>query len=712
MQCLGGDVKTNGNWTVSGTQTNNSKAVWFTGATGNQTVTKIGGGTVYFDYLLISKAAGNVVISSTPATDIVINSTVGSVLQFLNAGKLDLNGKALTLNNPGGSILINGTTRSITSAVPGGTVNITGSKSVSGTSPNSLIIDNNVTLSLSAPFDFGSGLTTINGTLLLNDGYTVTNAPAYGPSSLLKYYCGGVPPRGAEWSAASGYGFPNDVQIGFATTLDPGGLSLTGTALSIARDLIIDENSSIYLDYSGHHMTVPMKVGRNISISGNLSLSGVIGGDLEIGGDWTRTGSFFPNSRLVTFNGPAKQSLTGNVNFAYLQINNAAGVMFNGAANDTVLNNLILTDGKIDLGASNLTIAGTIGGNSGIASMILTSGTGEVRKLFTSVPASFTFPVGTDTTYSPVMLTLTSGSLDSAYIGVRVVAAKSPNDASASNYLNRTWTLSAKGISNPVYSDTLVYVPKDIVGSESRLTGKFFTNSVWQNIGQVDATNHYIAGNGLTAFGDFTAGEAITSTKLAISISAIPEGYYSVASGKLSLRDTLKAYLMNISVPFARMDSSLLIIDPDTFTGTATFSHATAGTYYLCVGGRAIIQTWSASGLVFTAGVTGTYNFTSSASQAYGNNLVHKGNKWCLYSGDVDQSGFIDNNDLRLIDNDAFNFVGSYAVTDLDGSLFVDNNDLLICDNNAFNFVGAATPKADRIHVVKPLIRQSAQIGN
>ena len=360
---LGGDVKTNGDWTVAaaGVQTNNSKAVWFTGATGNQTITKLGGGVVYFDYVLVNKAAGNVVVSNSPATDIVLNTTTGSVLQLTNAGQLDLNGRSLTFNNAGGSILINGTGRTITSAVPGAMVNITGSKSVSGTSPNTLIFDNNVTLALSASFDFGASLTTINGTLLLNGGYSVTNSPAYGPSSLLKYYCGGVPPRGSEWVASSGYGYPNDVQIGYATTLDPAGTSLSGTACNLARDLIIDENSAIYMDYTGHNMTVPLVVGRNFSLSGSLSLSGVVGGDIQVGGNWTRAGNFYPNARAVICNGSAQQVISGVTTFDYLIINNSTGVALH---NDAVVNaQLTLTSGSLAIGANTLTFNSPISGS-------------------------------------------------------------------------------------------------------------------------------------------------------------------------------------------------------------------------------------------------------------------------------------------------------------------------------------------------------------
>ncbi len=179
-----------------------------------------------------------------------------------------------------------------------------------------------------------------------------------------------------------------------------------------------------------------------------------------------------------------------------------------------------------------------------------------------------------------------------------------------------------------------------------------------------------------------------------INITMIPEGYYSTEKGVLSAPDTLRAYLASAIAPdFVAVDSSDLIIDSVTFTGSATFTHASTGAYYLYVAGRAVVQTWSANEITYTSGAAGSYDFTTAASQAYGSNMVKKGTKWCLYSGDVDQSKFVDNNDLLRIDNDAFNFVHQYTVTDLDGTKYVDNNDLLICDNNAFNFVGSKNPR-------------------
>lgn len=59
----GGDIKVSGNWSrTSGTFTPNSRAVFLDAVSGDQSITKSGGET--FDYLIIDKAAGNVVLNN------------------------------------------------------------------------------------------------------------------------------------------------------------------------------------------------------------------------------------------------------------------------------------------------------------------------------------------------------------------------------------------------------------------------------------------------------------------------------------------------------------------------------------------------------------------------------------------------------------------------------------------------------------------------
>ena len=111
--------------------------------------------------------------------------------------------------------------------------------------------------------------------------------------------------------------------------------------------------------------------------------------------------------------------------------------------------------------------------------------------------------------------------------------------------------------------------------------------------------------------------------------------------------------------------------------------------YYISVSHRNSIETWSADPVVFYSDTT-EYDFTTSLSQAYGNNMINIESVASFYCGDVNQDGIIELSDLLLTFNDASEF--HTGVTDLNGDGITDLNDLLIVFNNASTF----------IHVIKP----------
>ena len=96
-----------------------------------------------------------------------------------------------------------------------------------------------------------------------------------------------------------------------------------------------------------------------------------------------------------------------------------------------------------------------------------------------------------------------------------------------------------------------------------------------------------------------------------------------------------------------------------------------------------------------------SYDFTTSANKAYGDNMKLKGTKWCIYSGDVNQDGVVDSVDLINIGFGAYNFTAGYLISDINGDNIVDLNDLIICDNNAYNLVTKITPLSKKILVSK-----------
>lgn len=182
------------------------------------------------------------------------------------------------------------------------------------------------------------------------------------------------------------------------------------------------------------------------------------------------------------------------------------------------------------------------------------------------------------------------------------------------------------------------------------------------------------------------------------NIKVAVQGLYNEVSGQLNMRDTVDVYLHSNVIPYPVVDSAKAVIDSVSLTGTYVFANAPDGNYYIVVKYRNLpifrngITTWSKAGGEPLSRQNGSYNFTSSASQAFGNNLKLKGTVYTAYNGDVGQDGLIDLTDLIAIYNDAKVFTTGYVNTELNGDNIVDLGDIIIANNNSSTFVQVVAP--------------------
>jgi hypothetical protein len=116
-----------------------------------------------------------------------------------------------------------------------------------------------------------------------------------------------------------------------------------------------------------------------------------------------------------------------------------------------------------------------------------------------------------------------------------------------------------------------------------------------------------------------------------------------------------------------------------------------SGSYYLIVKHRNSMETWSASPISFSTG-TISFNFSTSASQAYGNNLKNIADKWVIFGGDANQEGIIDAANLITVDNAKHNNATGYISEDINGDGIVNSADLILTETNASLFVRKSTP--------------------
>ncbi len=178
-------------------------------------------------------------------------------------------------------------------------------------------------------------------------------------------------------------------------------------------------------------------------------------------------------------------------------------------------------------------------------------------------------------------------------------------------------------------------------------------------------------------------------TSISLNINAGIEGFWD---GTTQVSDTVTVELRSSVTPYNTIDVSKTVLTSGTGFGTVEFSSAPSGSYYIVVKHRNSIETWSASPLSMSAGGSYNYNFTTSASQTYGNNTVLNLGRYCNYSGDVNQDGFVDLNDIGDTYNGSSDFLSGYVVTDLNGDNVVNMVDVLIAYNNASAFVSVMKP--------------------
>ncbi len=222
----------------------------------------------------------------------------------------------------------------------------------------------------------------------------------------------------------------------------------------------------------------------------------------------TATGSIQTTNRTIgascnfIYNGTSAQNtgtlISGTPTF--LTIANPTSVTLDKDISINSGGGINMLAGRFILGNFNVTIAATaaIGGNPFSASnMLVTNGTGELRKSVTTSPTTFTWPVG-DTTatadYSPITLTVTFGA--SGYVGFRVIDAIEPNNGSATNYITRYWVASTN-LSTYSWSGSATYTAPDKAGLESAYKLNIYDPNA-PSIGWSQYANSSAAANTLT----------------------------------------------------------------------------------------------------------------------------------------------------------------------------------------------------------------------
>ncbi|OFX27667.1 MAG: hypothetical protein A2033_06770 [Bacteroidetes bacterium GWA2_31_9] len=271
-----------------------------------------------------------------------------------------------------------------------------------------------------------------------------------------------------------------------------------------------------------------LTVNNAVTITKDLTISsGTISDNsytITVNGNITNNGIHSGIGKIYLNGASAIHTLSGTGTYQNLEINDVQNAQLSGSC--SLNGTLTFTSGTINIGSNNFTFgtSATVAGTFSSSNMFIAESTGEVRKSFSAM-GSFSYPVGTTGQYSPISLNFTSGSFSSAYAGVRVTAAKHPDNTSTTDYLNRYWSLTSSGISSYSCGITATYLDTDIAGTESNISGiRRDALGFWEVLGSVNTGGNTISGN-ITSLGAISGGE-----ESSVSYQSTQAGDWNTAS--------------------------------------------------------------------------------------------------------------------------------------------------------------------------------------
>lgn len=183
------------------------------------------------------------------------------------------------------------------------------------------------------------------------------------------------------------------------------------------------------------------------------------------------------------------------------------------------------------------------------------------------------------------------------------------------------------------------------------------------------------------------------SATVILSLTGFIEGFYNSTTNSM-VADTIRVILRNSAAPYSIVDSAKAVLN-SSGTASLNFNTAVNGVnYYVVMKHRNSVETWSKNPAAFSAG-TLAYNFSTAATTAYGDNqksIDASPVRFGIFSGDVNQDGFVNGTDLNSTFNNSSMFASGYLSTDINGDNVTNFADIVIVNNNSIMFVGKETP--------------------
>jgi len=473
---------------------------------------------------------------------------------------------------------------------------------------------------------------------------------------------------------------------------------------------------------------IKVKPGMYMNVKGNFTNSGTIenAGNISVSGNYTNNGTFnSATSSSVTLKGGTQQ-IGGNnpTTFNNLVIDGTADKQI--GVNTSISNSLVFNSNKILLGNYDLRLlpGASISGADN-SKYIVTNGSGFLKVKALPVSTDYLFPVGDAvTSFAPVLLNY-SGTVDT--FRVRVATGVNPTTGSDNNCVQKTYLVEEMVAGGSNASLKLGWNTAD-EGSLFSRTDAF----VWQNlsstwtpvcgtpgaVANAPYTNWRCQASGLTNLAAGSGSFVVDAQRRALNLTVFLEGYYAGSRLMRAARDYNTGVYSDKWGATVTDTISVELHDPGNYNNIICRSHginlntngtATAtvpfycGNYYLTVKHRNHLETVSAAALSMS-GTSVNYDFSGSASQAYGNNLKSLGSGvFGVYAGDVTvntaeypgtptQDGMIDMDDNYYVFTSYINGDLGYHPSDINGDGTIDINDVYLAYDNFLLGVYAQTP--------------------
>ena len=287
-------------------------------------------------------------------------------------------------------------------------------------------------------------------------------------------------------------------------------------------------------------------------------------------------------------------------------------------------------------------------------------------------------------------------SKDSVLITVNpaAIAPNAPTTVSkTSNSIDVTWnaTANATGYRIDVATDASFssmlgsYTNASVSGTSQSITGLASNTSYYI---RVRAEN----GCGSSASSVVLNDTTTVSTNSTLNLTAYLQGLYlggGVMSAAPFNADGVSPATVadTITVELHNPDGSLAysVIDTLSTSGQARLifpGSAVGNKYYIAILHRNSVQTWSTDSVLI--GSTTSYDFSTAASQAFGDNMVDDGSGvFLIYGGDINQDQSVDFGDYGDLDIGSTNGDIGYYATDINGDSSVDFGDYSVLDTNS-----------------------------